>query len=171
MRGPQARSRPRRPKNRRSTPKGRAFARLRIRREAGQWCWPSGPARPVPAAPPTPKSRRCDQGRTTDVRQGSMKHVACGSRSPLLAASPHSVHPGLLAFRHVRLTAPARSVATSASSPGQDCRAPARNISVSENDSGWRNATTVSSFMAYPFLRKIVFQRQDTPPSFSITQL
>ena len=35
---------------------------------------------------------------------------------------------------------------------------PARNISVSgssENDSGWRNATTVSSFMAYPFLRKI----------------
>ena len=37
-------------------------------------------------------------------------------------------------------------------------RAPERKTSVSgssENDPGWRRATTVSSFMAYPFLRKI----------------
>ena len=44
-------------------------------------------------------------------------------------------------------------------SPGQATAGRRRAISPSadrsENDSGWRNATTVSSFMAYPFLRKI----------------
>ena len=70
--------------------------------------------------------------------------------------------PGILGFlRQIGFMGATASIwaATSASIAWpSNCRAPARNISVSgssENDSGWRNATTVSSFMAYPFLRKI----------------
>ena len=91
----------------------------------------------------------------------------------LLPLHRHSSDPGLnLAFRHVPVTddtAPARSVGQigmgfnmggnfrfnrlAKQLPGAGAQYLRQRIS--ENDSGWRNATTVSSFMAYPFLRKI----------------